>query len=125
MTAQMPVNFNDALATPEAYFNRDIVFHDVLIGGMFRMHIDALGGDTFFLRVEDGVGNFLGGFADVFVSILPGPLARQWADLGSGSLDFRRSNVYGRFRLHRSWVLFEISAIKVFGAKGTVIEVIR
>ena len=39
--AQMPAVLDDAMATPDAYFNHDIVLHDVFAGDLFRMNIEA------------------------------------------------------------------------------------
>ena len=123
--AQTAVDFDDALATPEAYLHRTIVFHNVFVGDMFRMNIQAFGGDTFFLRIENDERYFVGGFADVFVPILPHSLACQWADLGLRSLDFRLSNVYGRFRQDGPWIIFDIDKVELLDSTAAVIEVIE
>ena len=125
VSAQTPVALDDAMATPESYFDHDIVFHDVFAGDLFRMNIEAFGGATFFLRIEDDARNFVGGFADVFVPILPDPLARQWTALGLRAVDFRRANVYGRLYEDAPWIILEIGRIELLDTDGTVAEVIE
>ena len=123
--ASIQIDVNNPSVTPEDYLHRDIVFHDVLVGDLFHMHIETFGGDTFFLRIEDKIRNSIGGFADVFVPILPRSLALQWSSLGFRAFDFQRSNTYGRFRPVGSYIIFKIRKIEILGHGDTVIEVIE
>ncbi len=124
VSAQMRVNFTEAFFAPEDYLDQEVVFSRVFAGDMFNMNLESGGGDTFLLRIEDDVRNFVGGPGAPFVPILPERLARQWEALELGSVELRRSNVHGRLYRGEHWIILEINKIEMLSATGAVLDVI-